>query len=875
MDDSRLQLTNGGANEAGSAFFTTPMDIRNFTTDFTFQLSNAMADGITFTIQNSSSGAAALGGVGGSLGYGGTTKILNSVAIKFDIYSNSGEGDDSTGLYTNGANPTVPAADISSSGIDLDQGDTIAAHITYDGTKLTMTLTDAVISKSYTSSWVVNIPATVGANVAYVGFTGGTGGLTASQKIESWTFVSTPPIVATPQIAPASEVFTGSISVMLTDATSAAAIYYTTDGSAPNPGVGTTKLYSTAFSVSATETVNAIATLAGDANSNLATAVFTLQPAAAPTFSPASGTIASTQAITISDATMNSVIYYTTDGSTPTPGMGTAKQYSAAFTLSASATVKAIATASGYANSSVASAAYTVATLTQTAAPTFSPVTGTYTSTQSVQLSDSGATIYYTTNGTMPTHSSAVYSGPITVATTTTINAIASAAGMADSGVSTGIYTINTGGTTSINFGAGFSTSAHMQFNGSTSLNGTGLLLTNGGSNEAGSAFFTTPMDIRSFTTDFTFQLSNATADGMTFTIQNSGAGVTALGAIGGSLGYGGTTKIGNSLAIKFDIYNNSGEGSDTTGLYKNGANPTIPAVDITSSGIVLKSGDTIAAHITYDGTTLAMTLTDMVTGKTYTNSWGINIPATVGANTAFVGFTGGTGGATASQKIETWTFVSTPPTTTVVNFSSGFTSTTGLQLNGSTTWNQSAARLTLTNGGTSEAGSAFYSTPVNIHAFTNDFSFQLTNAVADGFTFTIQNAGPTALGPAGGSLGYGAAMGSSIAVKFDLYSNAGEGTDSTGEYSGGAKPTVPFVDMTSSGVILRTGDAMSVHMTYDGTTLAMTITDATAGKKFSTSWTVNIPAVVGGNVAYIGFTGGTGGLSSTQEIISWNYAIP
>jgi hypothetical protein len=63
--------------------------------------------------------------------------------------------------------------------------------------------------------------------------------------------------------------------------------------------------------------------------------------------------------------------------------------------------------------------------------------------------------------------------------------------------------------------------------------------------------------------------------------------------------------------------------------------------------------------------------------------------------------------------------------------------------------------------------------------------------------------------------------------------------------------------------------------MTYDGTTLAMTVTDATAGKNFSTSWAVNIPAIVGANTAYVGFTGGTGGLSSTQEIISWNYAIP
>ena len=108
------------------------------------------------------------------------------------------------------------------------------------------------------------------------------------------------------------------------------------------------------------------------------------------------------------------------------------------------------------------------------------------------------------------------------------------------------------------------------------------------------------------------------------------------------------------------------------------------------------------------------------------------------------------------------------------------------------------------------KAGSAFYATPVNVQAFTNDFSFQLTKALADGFTFTIESAGPTALGAVGGSLGYGAAMKASIAVKFDLYSNAGEGTDSTGMYTAGAMPTVPSLDMTSSGVILRSGDVIS-----------------------------------------------------------------
>ena len=73
----------------------------------------------------------------------------------------------------------------------------------------------------------------------------------------------------------------------------------------------------------------------------------------------------------------------------------------------------------------------------------------------------------------------------------------------------------------------------------------------------------------------------------MTFTIQN--VGPSALGSDGGGLGF---ATIPNSVAIKFDIYNNAGEGPDSTGLYFNGAMPTVPAINLTGSGIDLHSGD-------------------------------------------------------------------------------------------------------------------------------------------------------------------------------------------------------------------------------------------------------------------------------------------
>jgi hypothetical protein len=64
----------------------------------------------------------------------------------------------------------------------------------------------------------------------------------------------------------------------------------------------------------------------------------------------------------------------------------------------------------------------------------------------------------------------------------------------------------------------------------------------------------------------------------------------------------------------------------------------------------------------------------------------------------------------------------------------------------------------------------------------------------------------------------------------------------------------------------------MAVQLVYNGTTLTMTITDTVTQATYTTSFTINIPSTVGGNTAYVGFTGGTGGLTATQEILAWTY---
>ena len=172
-----------------------------------------------------------------------------------------------------------------------------------------------------------------------------------------------------------------------------------------------------------------------------------------------------------------------------------------------------------------------------------------------------------------------------------------------------------------------------------------------------------------------------------------------------------------------------------------------------------------------------------------------------------------------------------------------------------------------------SQAGSAFSTAPLNVAQFSTEFNFELGGiAQADGITFTIQGNSPYALGFGGGDLGYGG-IGNSVAVKFDLYNNAGEGIDSTGLYEDGVDPYVPAIDLSNSGIDLHSRDLFTADITYSGTTLEVTITDTTTGAKASQSYQVNIPAIVGGPTAYVGFTGGTGDESAYQLIYGWRYS--
>jgi hypothetical protein len=674
-----------------------------------------------------------------------------------------------------------------------------------------------------------------------------------------------------------------------------------------------------------------------------------LPSVAAPTFSPAPGSYTSAQTVTLSDTTPGAVVYYTTNGMTPSESSAV---YSQPLQVAATTLIQAVAVASGYSSSAVVDGTYLLTLPVNVNLSAVDDVTG---------MANTGSPV---ANGGIDRHGNA-YSAALlgtsiswagatfTVGTAGGSDAVSNTTIPLPAGnyttldlLGTGVNGNQVGQTFVVNYSDGTSasftqsmsnwttpqnyagesvastmasgisstgalqngpyyvygysfaidsaktvasitlpknrnvvilavdvstateqltSSSGLSLVGGTTETGGVLNLTNGTKNEAHAVWSATPVDVQNFSTDFTFQITPAAAsiaDGFTFTVQNAGPKVH--GASGGSLGYAG---IGSSVAIKFDLYNNAGEGTNSTGFFTDGAYPSVPALNLTTSGVNLHSGDVMHAHVTYNSTTLTLTLTDTVTGASFTASQAINIPATVGASTAYVGFTAGTGSVTSVQQILSWTYTSGLP---AVNDPAGFASTAGFTLTGVTL---AGDALQLTDGGGSEANSVWTAAPVNVQNFTTDFSFQEIAASADGFTFAIQNAGPNAVGQDGGGLGY-AGIGTSVAIKFDLYNNAGEGTDSTGFYTDGASPTVPAIDMTASGVNLLSADVLHAHITYNGTTLALTLTDTVTGASFTTSQAINIPTTVGANTAYVGFTGGTGGETAIQQILNWTYVV-
>jgi Chitobiase/beta-hexosaminidase C-terminal domain/Legume lectin domain len=674
-------------------WYYAPVNVQAFTTSFTFVPNG---QNFAFVVQHTTNapgyeGNNSVSGAGCESGFyqafvPPNVNPNNVFALEFDSYSpltlNAPFTNSSVQIYQQNQSPCNPNDDgpnyfltnkfstypvsfnspVSSQ--NTTTKDTYSATITYDGSNLTLNMYNVTAGGScpgascFTHEWSnVAIPSLVDSTTGYVGFDAGIGiPATYPQYINSFSYTVHPP-TASPSSSP--------------------------------PSAGGT-------------------------------------PAANPTYSPAPGTYSGTQSVALSSSTPGANICYTLSSPglviTPTPnnlgGCAVGTPYTGPIAVSSSQTLYAIAGTDAVGlPSGIAQGNYVIGSGSSgsgssgsgssgsgssgsgssgsgssgsggsTATPTFSPGADTYSSAQSVTLSDatSGATMYYTTNGTTPTTSSTEYTGPITVSSTETLQAIAAATGDSNSAVASAAYTMDppssgSGNTPVINYSTGFAAHpSQLWLENNSVYSGSSIELTNSRGGSANNAWYKTPVNVQAFTTTFTWNAicpakPALCGDGMGFMIISnsnpSSAGFNYSGSSGGQLSWsscysasGGTLDCPpiKSILVKFDLYNNSTgtDGANLTGFYSGGVypQPPQPAYDMTPSAINMQSGHLMKATLTYNGTVLMEAVTDTTTGATYRNSYSVNIPSVVGGDTAFVGFGGGTGSATVTQNIQSWTY--------------------------------------------------------------------------------------------------------------------------------------------------------------------------------------------------------------------------
>lgn len=218
-----------------------------------------------------------------------------------------------------------------------------------------------------------------------------------------------------------------------------------------------------------------------------------------------------------------------------------------------------------------------------------------------------------------------------------------------------------------------------------------------------------------------------------------------------------------------------------------------------------------------------------------------------------------------------------------------GFADTTGLTINGyaATTLTSDGTVMRLTQAGGGQAGSIFSSNLIDATDFSTYFQFRITNpggavfdlndeSGADGLVFVIQPIAST-LGGAGQGIGYGG-IASSVAVEFDTWGNTGNndpsqshvGIDLNGSVNHGAG--APYT-ANQSGPEFDDGDLWSVWVDYDGATLEVRWSTSNSRPALSMlSRTLDVPAILGQDAAFIGFTSATGAAWENHDLVRWQY---
>jgi legume-like lectin family protein/PEP-CTERM motif-containing protein len=211
----------------------------------------------------------------------------------------------------------------------------------------------------------------------------------------------------------------------------------------------------------------------------------------------------------------------------------------------------------------------------------------------------------------------------------------------------------------------------------------------------------------------------------------------------------------------------------------------------------------------------------------------------------------------------------------------SNFTSTAGLVLNGNAAAVGGVLRLVPATF--NQGGSAFSQATINASNFSTAFQYRLTNpggccdlsgqAGADGFVFVVQNVS-SSIGSTGGGLGY-QGIGSSAGVEFDTWNNGAGFSDFNSNHLGiDTNGNIASIITAPVSPDFDNGQIWTGWVDYDGTTLEVR-TNTTGIRPLlpNLALAINIPALLGGTTAYVGFTAGTGAAFANHDILNWTYS--
>jgi hypothetical protein len=212
-----------------------------------------------------------------------------------------------------------------------------------------------------------------------------------------------------------------------------------------------------------------------------------------------------------------------------------------------------------------------------------------------------------------------------------------------------------------------FSSTAGLQLNGQAAQSGNALRLSQAAPFTSGSVFTTTAVplgNLNSFSTSFRFRITNsggigdgdgAGADGLVFVIQTVGNNV---GGAGGLIGYGG---ISPSVGVEFDTFDNGGGFNDPNGNHVGiDLNGNIASVVTATEATRFNNGQVWNAWVDYNGQTNALEVRwspTTVRPVAAQLSSVVNLQSVLGQNTAFIGFTSGTGSGYGHHDILSWEY--------------------------------------------------------------------------------------------------------------------------------------------------------------------------------------------------------------------------